>query len=116
MKVLENAGLVHVVRTRQVRAVTEKFYGRTARLFLFESEDPADARALAAAALRRSGAEVEVSPNTVTFGFPKARLSHDDVTRLERRIKRLVDDFVAAETTDGQPHALALALYEQADA
>ena len=43
LKVLEKAGLVHVVRTRQVRAVTEKFYGRVARLFLFESTD-ADAR------------------------------------------------------------------------
>src|ERR671935_1665766 len=43
LKVLEDAGLVRVVRTRQVRAITEKFYGRTARLFLFETEDPADA-------------------------------------------------------------------------
>ncbi|MHB8470547.1 MAG: ArsR/SmtB family transcription factor, partial [Gaiellaceae bacterium] len=28
VKVLEKAGLVRVVRTRQVRAVTEKYYGR----------------------------------------------------------------------------------------
>jgi hypothetical protein len=32
-EVLEAAGLIHVVRTRKVRALTEKFYGRTARLF-----------------------------------------------------------------------------------
>ena len=56
LKVLERAALIHVVRTRQVRAVTEKFYGRTARLFLFEVEDPADARALGAAAIRRAAA------------------------------------------------------------
>ncbi len=31
--VLEDAGLVQVVRTRRVRAVEERFYGRTARLF-----------------------------------------------------------------------------------
>ncbi|TCJ14872.1 transcriptional regulator [Rubrobacter taiwanensis] len=35
LKVLERAGLVRVVRTRQVRAITEKYYGRTARLFNF---------------------------------------------------------------------------------
>jgi len=116
LKVLERAGLIRVVRTRQVRAVTEKFYGRTARLFLFEAEDPADARALGAAALRRAAVELEVSPETVRFGFPKARLQPDDALRLEKRLKRLTDDFIAAETAGGRPYALAIALYEQTDA
>ncbi len=31
--VLEDAGLVRVVRTRRVRAIEERFYGRTARMF-----------------------------------------------------------------------------------
>ena len=43
MKVLEAAGMIRVVRTRRVRAVTEKYYGRTARLFLYESTDAANA-------------------------------------------------------------------------
>src|SRR5919204_4535447 len=34
LKVLERAGLIHVVRTRQVRALTEKYYGRVAWLFI----------------------------------------------------------------------------------
>lgn len=113
LKVLERAGLIHVVRTRQVRAVTEKFYGRTARLFLFEAEDPADARALGAAALRRVATELEASPDTVRFGLPKARIQHKDVLRLEKRLKRLTDDFLAAENPGGKPYALAVALYEQ---
>src|SRR5438094_5087687 len=33
VKVLTQAGLVRVVRTRRVRAIEERFYGRTARLF-----------------------------------------------------------------------------------
>jgi DNA-binding transcriptional ArsR family regulator len=33
VKVLREAGLVRVVRTRRVRAIEERFYGRTARLF-----------------------------------------------------------------------------------
>ena len=33
VKVLTEAGLVRVVRTRRVRAIDERFYGRTARMF-----------------------------------------------------------------------------------
>src|SRR5690348_11711872 len=33
VKVLVDAGLVQVVRTRRVRAIDERFYGRTARMF-----------------------------------------------------------------------------------
>jgi DNA-binding transcriptional ArsR family regulator len=33
VKVLREAGLVRIVRTRRVRAIEERFYGRTARLF-----------------------------------------------------------------------------------
>jgi DNA-binding transcriptional ArsR family regulator len=116
LKVLESAGLVRVVRTRPVRAVTEKFYGRTARLFLFETEDPADAGPLGAAALRRAAVEMERSSDTVRFGFPKARLVEKDVLRLERRLKRLTEDFLASETPGAKPYALAVALYEQRDA
>jgi DNA-binding transcriptional ArsR family regulator len=116
VKVLEKAGLIHIVRTRQVRAVTEKFYGRTARLFLFETEDPDDVRALGGAMLRRAAVEVERSPEATRWGNPKARLKDADVRRLERRLKRLLDDFLAAETPSGKPYALTVALYEQRDA
>src|SRR6266581_6371825 len=33
VKVLTEAGLLKVVRTRRVRAIEERFYGRTARMF-----------------------------------------------------------------------------------
>src|SRR5919206_3921197 len=33
VKVLREAGLLQVVRTRRVRAIEERFYGRTARMF-----------------------------------------------------------------------------------
>src|ERR687887_582953 len=33
VKVLAEAGLLQVVRTRRVRAIEERFYGRTARMF-----------------------------------------------------------------------------------
>ncbi|WKZ83635.1 MAG: winged helix-turn-helix domain-containing protein [Acidimicrobiia bacterium] len=37
VKVLADAGLIAVVRTRRVRAITEKFYGRLARTYVFPS-------------------------------------------------------------------------------
>ena len=47
LQVLESAGLIHVVRTRRVRAVTEKYYGRVARLFMIKTEDERRRRARA---------------------------------------------------------------------
>ena len=41
-KVLAEAGLVRVVRTRRVRAIEERFYGRTARLFYVALEQSPD--------------------------------------------------------------------------
>ena len=62
LKVLETAGLVRVVRTRQVRAMTEKFYGRVARLFVLKGDDsvPEELRGgvLAAMMLRQAADEL----------------------------------------------------------
>src|SRR5215210_7076646 len=40
VKVLTEAGLVRVVRTRRVRAIEERFYGRTARMFYVVEQSP----------------------------------------------------------------------------
>ena len=40
--VLVDAGLLQVVRTRQVRAVDERFYGRTARTIMFHQQTPGE--------------------------------------------------------------------------
>jgi DNA-binding transcriptional ArsR family regulator len=42
VKVLAEAGLLRVVRTRQVRAIEERFYGRTARMFYVALEPTAE--------------------------------------------------------------------------
>ena len=111
LKVLERAGLIRVVRTRQVRAVTERFYGRTARVFLFELEDDADSRALGAVALRQAASEVERAPTRADWGLVRARLSRADANRFERRVKRLQDDFLAADSGEGVLTALVTALW-----
>jgi DNA-binding transcriptional ArsR family regulator len=85
LKVLESAGLIRVVRTRKVRAVTEKFYGRVARLFILKSEDD-DGDVL------------------------RARLTPLDVRRYRLRLERLAEDFRRRDTPDGDWHALRVGI------
>jgi DNA-binding transcriptional ArsR family regulator len=111
LKVLERAGLIRVVRTRKVRAVTEKFYGRTARLFLYQTEDPADGRAISAVTLRQAANEVELAPFATGFGLVRARLTKKDVDRFERRVMKLLDDFRAADTAGGSSSSLTVGIW-----
>ena len=111
LKVLERAGLIRVVHTRQVRAVTEKFYGRVARLFLFQAEDPADARALGAATLRDAAFQLERAPEGAGWAFVLSRLTPAQVARFDRRLERLVDDFRNADAAGGTAHRLASAFW-----
>lgn len=118
VKVLEKAGLVRVVRTRQVRAVTEKYYGRTARLFVFKSSDAdgEDVRNLAAASLRRAAEEILPigDDDRTTFAVLRMRLSDADARRFMRRLDRLADEIRAAESPEGEPYGLAVALFRRA--
>jgi hypothetical protein len=107
--VLERAGLIRVVHARKVRAVTEKFYGRVARLFLFQVEDPEDARALGAATFRDVAAQLERAPDRASWGLVMSRLTPQDVRRFERRVDRLLEDFRSADAPGGRAHRLAVA-------
>jgi DNA-binding transcriptional ArsR family regulator len=118
LKVLESAGLIRVVHERKVRAVTEKFYGRVARLFLFQIEDPADARAAGASTLRDAAFQLERAPAGAAWGLVLSRLDAADAKRFGRRVDRLLEDFRASDKRDGVPYRLAAAYFvaEQHDA
>lgn len=117
VKVLEKAGLIRVVATRRVRAVTEKFYGRVARLYVLKTdESPCEIGdgALAAVMLRQASEELapaRVDPQRITAGLTHARLRPADARRLTLRINRLLAAFQAHDHPDGEPHGLAAALY-----
>jgi DNA-binding transcriptional ArsR family regulator len=114
LHVLERAGLVHVVRTRQVRAVTEKYYGRVARLFIIKSCDERDdelVHGVAANSFRTAAAELAASADIATHALLHVRLEHADVRRFERRLEKLVDDVRAAESFEGEAWGFAGALY-----
>jgi len=118
LKVLEKAGVVHVVRTRRVRALTEKYYGRVARLFVLKAAEsaPEELRggAIAALMLRQAADEV-IASGTVEkdeSAFVHVRLTPADVLRFQRRLNRLVADFQSSADPEGDMHALAFALFE----
>ena len=114
LKVLERAGLVHVVRTRRVRAVTEKYYGRVARLFIIKSGDERDdelVHGVAANSFRNAAAELAASADIATHASLHVRLDPADVRRFERRLEKLVDDVRAAENFEGEAWGFAGALY-----
>ena len=120
VKVLQKAGLIKVVRTRKVRAVTERYYGRTARLFIFKGSDEADGedvRNVAAASLRSAAEEILPGDfdDRTTFAVLRKRLSDADAERIMRRLERLQRDVL--ETPDdpkGTHYGLAVALYRRA--
>ena len=120
VKVLEKAGLVQVVRTRQVRALTERYYGRTARLFLFKSTDDAggeDVRNVAAASLRTAAEEMlppDDDDDRTTFAVLRMRLTDADARRFARRLERLERDFTAANDPKGKPFGLIATLFRRA--
>ncbi len=118
VKVLEKAGLVQVVRTRQVRALTEKYYGRTARLFLFKSteEEGEGVRDVAAASLRRAAEEMLPldDDDRTTFAVLRVRLTDADARRFVRRLEKLHEDILAADRQEGEPYGLADALFKRA--
>jgi len=111
LKVLERAGLIRVVHARQVRAVTEKFYGRVARLFLFEIDDPEQARAAGASTLRDAAFQLERAPEGGPWGMVFSRLTPEDRRRFGKRLARLLDDFGAADAPEGTPHRLVVAAW-----
>jgi DNA-binding transcriptional ArsR family regulator len=118
VKVLEKAGLIKVVRTRKVRAVTERYYGRTARLFLFKSSDDADGedvRDVAAASLRTVAEEMlpSAGDTRTSFAVLRGRLTAADAARFEKRLARLARDFRAADRPEGEPYGLVLTLYRR---
>lgn len=105
LKVLEDAGLIRVVKTRQVRAMTEKYYGRTARLFDFR--DP-EGHVSGVRNFYRTVMDEYRGP-IPDSGFPddiltlgRARIPASRATEFGRRVEALVEEFRNEESVPGE--------------
>ncbi len=113
--VLARTGLLRVVRTRRVRAIEERFYGRTARMFFVaaepspEGEDlPRDFNDFEVAA-RES---VTAFDEGALWGFIRhARLSGDQASAFWERMAALVEEFDRLPRSGETVYGFAVGIY-----
>jgi DNA-binding transcriptional ArsR family regulator len=109
VKVLEDAGLVTVVRTRKVRAITEKFYGRTAATFVLPHADSGSHVAFLREAVgeARDPAEGE----RAFFTLRHARIPEDRLEEFGERLIELAEEFAASPRGGSTVYGLILGIY-----
>jgi DNA-binding transcriptional ArsR family regulator len=115
VKVLAEAGLVQVVRTRRVRAIEERFYGRTARMFYVrversgEGDDlPRDFNDFEVAARESADAYREGK----LWGFIRhARISEAQASEFWERMAELVAEFEQLPRSGETMYGFAVGVY-----
>lgn len=110
LKVLREAGLVHVAETRQVRGGTEQYYQRSARRVVVAEPHAAGTAAMFGAIAQ----ELDHSPAEHLLTLRHLRLSPAKARQLGEMLARLVGE--AEEDSEDEPvHGVLVTLYQQAD-
>jgi DNA-binding transcriptional ArsR family regulator len=115
VKVLSDTGLVRVVRTRRVRAIEERFYGRTARMFYVavergpEGEEmPRDFNDFEVASRESSQAFLDGK----LWGFIRhARISEAQASDFWERMAELVTEFDRLPRAGETMYGFAVGVY-----
>ncbi|SCL46894.1 Helix-turn-helix domain-containing protein [Micromonospora eburnea] len=113
--VLARNGLLQVVRTRKVRAVEERFYGRTARMFYVAAEPspagqqmPGDFNDFEVAAHESAKAFEQGK----LWGFIRhARISQDQAAQFWEQMAQLVDAFDRMPRSGETMYGFAMGIY-----
>jgi DNA-binding transcriptional ArsR family regulator len=113
--VLTRNGLLQVVRTRRVRAIEERFYGRTARMFYVAAEPspageqmPRDFNDFEVAAR----ASAQAFEQGKLWGFIRhARISEDQASQFWDRMTELVDEFDRMPRSGDTMYGFAIGIY-----
>jgi DNA-binding transcriptional ArsR family regulator len=115
VKVLADAGLVRVVRTRRVRAIEERFYGRTARMFYVGVERSPDGDSMPRdfndfeVAAQESGAAYR---DGKLWGFIRhARISEAQVSEFWEQMAELVAEFERLPRSGETVYGFAVGVY-----
>ena len=115
VRTLTEAGLLQVVRTRRVRAIEERFYGRTARLFYVgverspDGDDlPRDFNDFEVAARESAAAHGEGK----LWGFIRhARISEAQASKMWERMAELVTEFDQLPRSGETVYGFAVGVY-----
>jgi DNA-binding transcriptional ArsR family regulator len=116
--VLARNGLLQVVRTRKVRAIEERFYGRTARMFFVSAERTTDGTAVPG---DFNDFEVAASESAPAFeegklwGFIRhARISEESASAFWDRMAELVEEFDRLPRSGETTYGFAVGIYPTA--
>lgn len=113
VNVLTAAGLLRVVRTRRVRAVDERWYGRTARLFRVGLVEPADRSAIGVSPL--SEAAIEARPahaaDELRATLRHARIPAEHAHEFWGRVLGLAQDFAKLPRAGTTVYGFVAGLY-----
>lgn len=115
VKVLAAAGLLQVVRTRRVRAIDERFYGRTARMFYVAAERSPEGEEMPR---DFNDFEVAAQESAAAFrdgklwGFTRhARLSEAQASEFWERMAKLVEEFDRLPRSGETVYGFAVGVY-----
>jgi DNA-binding transcriptional ArsR family regulator len=114
VNVLVDAGLLQVVRTRRVRAIEERFYGRTARLFfmgqvpLDEITPPPWSNYLTDAASESAAA---YHADTMWANHRHARISRAQAASFWARVEPIFREFSELPREGGEVYGFVAGLY-----
>ncbi|MDQ1401154.1 MAG: hypothetical protein QOK20_3086, partial [Acidimicrobiaceae bacterium] len=115
VNVLVNAGMLQVVRTRRVRAIDERYYGRTARLFrVGPIRRPADHRSsVAANPLSEAAAEAVTAHDAdeLRATLRHARIPEERAREFWAQALVLAQDFAKLPRSGDTVYGFAVALY-----
>jgi len=106
LKVLEDAGLMRVVRTRKVRALTERSWGRTGRTILIDTIDPITHES---SFLNEAAATMQAGEHGFTT-LRYARIDDDRVEEWAARLDALTVEFAAQARSGSTVYGLLVAL------
>jgi DNA-binding transcriptional ArsR family regulator len=115
VNVLLEAGLLQIVRTRRVRAIDERFYGRTARMFYVgvvnrPGEDPTTVHANALSVAAAESVPAHVADQLRT-SLRHARLPAERVAEFWERVEDLVREFAQLPRSGDTVYGFAAGLY-----
>jgi DNA-binding transcriptional ArsR family regulator len=115
VNVLMEAGMLRVVRTRRVRAIEERYYGRTARTFYVgvvsrpgDDETPVHANALSVAAAESVPAHEADQLRTI---LRHARIPAQRAAEFWERVDALVREFTQLPPSGDTVYGFAAGLY-----
>jgi DNA-binding transcriptional ArsR family regulator len=115
VKVLVEAGMLRVIRTRRVRAIDERYYGRTARLFYVgvvnrPGEDPTTVHANALSVAAAEALPAHEADELCTV-LRHARIPADGAAEFWERVLALVDEFTQTPRSGDTVYGFAAGLY-----